>query len=345
MQDAQTQFIWSIQGLGKMMGRQFRHAGLLLTLLGTLLGPGCDNKSDRDSANSAPTGPGTEVPPPRTLPAESLPSSPDELNVVAAFPGPDEPRVALVSPISIEFDAALLSGQDLSSAIRVTSTSVDTTGPDDSITIIVGTVTQSGTDTLVFRPNGMWMPSTHYYVSVAPGLMSAEGKSVNSDLNWSFTTIADVYATPQTIIDLCMSDADVEMLAAVNHARTIARTCGDTSHPATGKLTWNCLLQESALAHSRDMASNDFFEHTGSDGSNPSQRILRTGYAARMIGENLAAGYPDIGAAVAGLLRSPGHCTTIMTPEFTEFGSGFAFNANSEYKRYWTQHFGRPLSR
>jgi uncharacterized protein YkwD len=308
---------------------------LAITLAGL---SGCDSHS-RDDKKTAPAqlSPTDDaaVSPPRPIPEESLPFAADELNVAAAFPGPGEQRVALVSPISIGFDAPLLPSQDLTHAIRVMY------GGNE----IPGSISQTADDTLLFRPTDLWMPNRRYTIEIDAALMSAEGRSVNAELQWEFVTIADVHTTSQNIIDLCMSDLDVEMLAAVNQARSSARFCGSVAFPAAGKLSWNCRLQDAAISHSQDMANNDFFEHTGSDGSDVAQRITRAGYAARLAAENLAVGYQTTAAAMEGLLGSFDHCTTLMNPELTEFGFGYAYDPDSFYRHYWTQNFAHPASR
>ena len=43
-------------------------------------------------------------------------------------------------------------------------------------------------------------------------------------------------------------------------------------------LAMNTALNNAALGHSEDMARNDFFDHTGSDGSSPWDRMARAGY-------------------------------------------------------------------
>lgn len=309
----------------------------LVLAIALIAASGCDSGSDKNLSGTAsprPPASAPEVPPPRDIPPESLPNDATKLNVEAAFPGPGEARVALVSPVSVEFDEDLLAGQTLTEGIRVT------TGDG---TEVPGTVSQTSDDSLLFRPANPWQANTLYSVEIDPALMSDDGRLVDNVVRWNFTTIADVHTTPQSVIDLCMSDADVEMLATVNRARTSARDCRGVPYPATGKLVWNCRLQEAAITHSQDMASNNFFEHAGSDGSNHVQRISRTGYVARATGENLAAGYRSIEAAVEGLLTSTkGHCEIIMEANFTEFGSGYAVNPDSDYQRYWTQNFAQP---
>jgi uncharacterized protein YkwD len=301
---------------------------------------GCDSKETKGAAFYPPTSaPGPTAPAPGNAPAPVPEPTPElttvagKLNVVAAFPGPDEPQVALVSPISVELDEGLIQGADLTNAIRVQSP----TGT------VAGSITQEASNTLVFRPTNLWTPDTAYSVAMDSGLMSATGLTINTDATWQFTTVPDLYMTPQAVIDECMSDLDMEMLAAVNQARIVARSCGENPRPAVGKLIWNCRLQQAAIVHSEDMANNDFFSHTGSDGSNAGDRITRTGYVWSHAGENLAAGYHTVGTAMAGLLRSPDHCDNIMSSHYTEFGSAYRTNSDSSLQRYWTQNFGRAF--
>lgn len=47
-------------------------------------------------------------------------------------------------------------------------------------------------------------------------------------------------------------------------------------------------LVRAARAHTDDMHDNDFLSHTGSNGSQPDERIADTGYVATWWGENIA---------------------------------------------------------
>jgi uncharacterized protein YkwD len=93
-----------------------------------------------------------------------------------------------------------------------------------------------------------------------------------------------------------------------------------------------------------DMANNDFFDHTGSDGLKVWDRASQAGYPWSAIGENIAAGISlsSVSAAVQAWLDSPGHCANIMSPGYTEFGASKYSNSASTYNVYWTQVFGRP---
>ena len=80
-----------------------------------------------------------------------------------------------------------------------------------------------------------------------------------------------------------------EVLERVNAARAKPRKCGKTSMPAAPPLQLSALLNRAALIHAQDMAKNDHFEHEGTDGSTPAERVARVGYRWRNVGENIAA--------------------------------------------------------
>ena len=130
-----------------------------------------------------------------------------------------------------------------------------------------------------------------------------------------------------------------ELLSAINEARSTARMCGARSYSATASVTWNDDLADAAYKHSADMATNQYFDHTGSDGSSPANRISEEGYIWSALGENIAYGYPTVGDVIQGWLGSEGHCQNIMSPAFTEIGAAIAGNANAPY---WTLDLAKP---
>ena len=92
------------------------------------------------------------------------------------------------------------------------------------------------------------------------------------------------------------------------------------------------------------MATNELFSHTGSDGSNPGERIDRQGDDWWTYGENIAVGYQTVSAVMQGWLGSEGHCRNIMNPAFTEIGAAFA---EGQYQGnpaalYWTFDLAAP---
>ncbi len=135
-----------------------------------------------------------------------------------------------------------------------------------------------------------------------------------------------------------------EILAAVNKVRAQGRKCGETFYPAVGPLRWNRLLEQSALKHSKNMADNQFFAHEDPQGRSPFERILGGGYVGNTGGENIAAYYTDDPEKVLeAWIKSPGHCTNLMYPGYTDFGLGVYFlpyDSKKQYLRLWTQNFG-----
>jgi uncharacterized protein YkwD len=127
----------------------------------------------------------------------------------------------------------------------------------------------------------------------------------------------------------------------VNAARSTGRRCGSERFAAAPPLRSSRRLNEAAADHARDMARRKFFEHRGSDGSEPRDRVRRTGYQFQLTGENIAYGPESAEEVVAGWLGSPGHCANIMDPRFQDIGVGFA-TGRKRGQTYWVQEFGAP---
>jgi len=135
-----------------------------------------------------------------------------------------------------------------------------------------------------------------------------------------------------------VADIRDEFLTAVNQARSVNQTCGTTPYGPSPPVSWSDNLAMAAYLHSEDMVLNNFFSHTGADGSTPGQRISRQGYPWRTYGENIAVGYPTVSSVIQGWLGSEGHCRNLMDPAFTEIGAGYAIGpfGGNPAGRYWT---------
>ncbi|SKB04306.1 CAP domain-containing protein [Aeromicrobium choanae] len=131
-----------------------------------------------------------------------------------------------------------------------------------------------------------------------------------------------------------------EILSLVNEARSTARSCGSEPFAARGPVRLESRLSSAAQRHALDMATHDFFSHTGSNGSDLSDRVDAQGYDWSRLGENIAAGQQSPKQVVGAWLASPGHCRNIMGP-FTELGVGYA-TGDTRYGTYWVQDFGTP---
>lgn len=139
-----------------------------------------------------------------------------------------------------------------------------------------------------------------------------------------------------------LPDFRASLLQLINAARASARTCGSTAMPAVGAVAWDDRLFSAAARHSREMAQNNVFSHTGLNGSSPAQRIAAEGYAASWSGENIAAGYTSAADVMNGWLASAGHCSNLMRAEYQDVAVSCVYQAGSSYGQYWTLVLARP---
>ncbi|GAB4124056.1 MAG: CAP domain-containing protein [Roseiflexaceae bacterium] len=128
-----------------------------------------------------------------------------------------------------------------------------------------------------------------------------------------------------------------QILALVNAERAAAGC------PA---LTLNSKLTQAAYLHAQDMLQNDFFSHTGSNGSSVGTRVTAQGYPWRRVAENIAAGYNSPESVMEGWMTSDGHRANILNCNYTQLGVGYIYDANDggsvDYNHYWVQVFATP---
>jgi uncharacterized protein YkwD len=105
----------------------------------------------------------------------------------------------------------------------------------------------------------------------------------------------------------------------------------------------NSELTEAAKAHSRDLAKWDRISHYGSDGSNPWDRVKRTGYHARLAAENVGTGQVDFNEVMRGWKESPGHNKNLLLGDATDMGIALVQDPRTEFKSFWTLVIGSPM--
>lgn len=142
-----------------------------------------------------------------------------------------------------------------------------------------------------------------------------------------------------------LSNFSSAILVRVNQWRASGANCGTEGNfgPAPA-LAWNDLLTQAAAGHSQDMMANNFFSHTGFNGSTLGQRVTAAGYNWSSVGENIAAGQASINSVVDGWIASPGHCANIMNPAFAHVGVACISGTSSNtFSTYWTMDLGKPF--
>jgi uncharacterized protein YkwD len=108
-------------------------------------------------------------------------------------------------------------------------------------------------------------------------------------------------------------------------------------------LQLNANLTEAAKAHSRDLAKWDRISHFGSDGSNPWDRVKRSGYNARLAAENVGTGQVSFEEVLKGWKDSPGHNKNLLLADATHMGIALVHEQKTEFKTFWTLVLGAPL--
>ncbi|MCL2015071.1 MAG: CAP domain-containing protein [Defluviitaleaceae bacterium] len=104
-------------------------------------------------------------------------------------------------------------------------------------------------------------------------------------------------------------------------------------------LIWDDSLASAARLHSEDMATNNFFSHTGSDGSSFSQRMQRAGFTGAAA-ENIAFNStPE--STMQAWMNSAGHRANILDSRNTHLGVGFSQAGGSSLV---TQKFVRGIA-
>jgi len=110
----------------------------------------------------------------------------------------------------------------------------------------------------------------------------------------------------------------------------------------------NSKLTQAARTHSQDMACNDNWSHTGSDGSTLGTRLIAAGYVYSWAAENIAASssqYFSPSSVVNMWMNSTGHRNNILSPNAVHIGVGFRYAGDVNllaYDAYYTADFGRP---
>lgn len=143
--------------------------------------------------------------------------------------------------------------------------------------------------------------------------------------------------------DCGLSNLRSELLQRISTLRAQGASCGSSgTFAATTALQWHTTLATVATAHSTDMAQNDYFSHTGLDGSSVGDRVGATGYSWSFVAENIAAGQGSVAAVMNAWSASAGHCANMMSPRAVHIGMACVRDASGT--PIWTMVLARPIS-
>ena len=180
---------------------------------------------------------------------------------------------------------------------------------------------------------------THELTTSVRNLEQIKGRNIylNSNTTISATDVTTHYIFLPMVVKPPVPEFVLQVVAETNLQR---------SQNGCDPVTLNMQLTDVAQGHSQDMALNDFFSHTGSNGSTPWERIEATGYQYSGAAENIAAGHVTPEEVMAAWMNSGGHRDNILDCGLKEIGVGY-YNLEDDlgsvnYHRYWTQIFATP---
>ena len=150
-------------------------------------------------------------------------------------------------------------------------------------------------------------------------------------------TAAIAAGTLAAFVPMC---APATPAPASTQQQVVAITNQRRAEHGLAALSINTTLTGAAQAHDNDQASDDTMSHTGTDGSNPGTRIIRSGYPVAAWGENVAGGYGTADTVMVAWMNSPGHRANILNATFTQIGIGLAYAPDGT--PYWAMELGRP---
>jgi uncharacterized protein YkwD len=130
-------------------------------------------------------------------------------------------------------------------------------------------------------------------------------------------------------------DVQAKLLEAINDLRSKGCQCGQDVMPPVAEVSWNIVLERSALNHATDMYTNNYFSHLSRDGTPPIVRAARAGYTGTYVGENIGRGYVLVTDVMEGWKQSESHCKNLMDTVYLEIGA-------AKVSDYWVLDLGRP---
>lgn len=110
--------------------------------------------------------------------------------------------------------------------------------------------------------------------------------------------------------------------------------------PALGSDATLTLVAE---RHGADMAERDYFAHVTPEGDELRHRLWNIDYRFAVAAENLARGYHDAVAVLAGWRNSPGHDRNLLRADVSRAGIAVAPSRNPAHGLVWVLVVAQPL--
>lgn len=273
------------------------------------------------------------LPTPAPSPTEAA-LSPTASNTAAAPAAVD----AGIQPATLTPSATARLTATASHSPTATATLTSTSTPTASHTsteTATATPTPSATSTLTLTASRTPSPSPFPTNTPQPSLTPTPAPATDTPQpsNTPGASATPVSSTCDATINTAFEGEVVSLVNQERQSRGLAAYTVDSR------------LRGAARAHATDMACNHFTGHTGSDGSSVGERATAHGYSWSWIGENYyVTGNTSDGPQIAfdWWMNSTPHRDNLLSPNYTDFGVGYIYSADSDYGGYFVIVFGRP---
>ncbi len=145
------------------------------------------------------------------------------------------------------------------------------------------------------------------------------------------------------VVAVFLEDAGAPPDLASLEERLEAAVNGERERRGLAPLVRSEPLRAIARAHSEDMVSRGFFDHTSPGGASTAGRVRGAGLRFARVSENIARSLnvdDPVRTTVEGWLESPGHRRNMLDPAVVETGAGAA--VDGEGTVHFTQIFFAP---
>jgi uncharacterized protein YkwD len=124
-------------------------------------------------------------------------------------------------------------------------------------------------------------------------------------------------------------------------ADVLARANAERAAAGLSPLSLDPRLNAAAQGHAEDMLLRSYYNHSTPEGAGAAARARKSGYPARLVGENIARGPFTVTEAMDNWMASREHRRNLLHPGFTHLGVGIAVGRNSIGNTVlWVQDFG-----
>jgi len=202
-----------------------------------------------------------------------------------------------------------------------------------TITIKIKATSDVAIDSVQCKIDGVWYGSK----TTAP-----------YNFNWNTTTVMNgAHLLQATVFDHAGNSKIKKIIVHVLNAGVLSfeqellqLVNAERNNRGTASLIFNSKLFISARGHAQDMADNNIYGYTGSDGSAPWDRMEAAGYPWTAAAENISGQKTKAIDVFNAWMLNAGLRANMLDPSFQDAAVGCGYNYKATYQTYWVLDLG-----